>query len=328
MNEYLSLRSTPVSSRSSVESRLAARFRFRLAIALVVLFASTLVFASTPQGTFERTLTVSGPVDLEVLTRSGDVTIRTGASGAVIIRGKIYVGDRWMRGNREGDVHDIEQHPPIRQEGNSVHIDYVNVHDIAVDYEITVPAETTVRSRSGSGDQIIEGTRGNLDVQTGSGDVKLARLTGEVRLQTGSGNVTGREIAGTVKGGAGSGDIEIEETSAGDVDLRTGSGNINVRGIQGSFRGEAGSGDITAEGTQTGSWEIHTGSGNVRVRVPGNAAFDADISTSSGTVDVDSPIEMTVQGRVQESRKTIRGKVRGGGPLLSVRTGSGDVHIQ
>ena len=104
--------------------------------------------------------------------------------------------------------------------------------------------------------------------------------------------------------------------------------NVTVRGIQGGFRAEAGSGDITAEGTQTGGWEIRTGSGNVHVRLPANSAFDADISTSSGTVDVDSPIEMTVQGRVQESRKTIRGKVRGGGPVLSVRTGSGDIQIQ
>jgi hypothetical protein len=316
MNKKPSLPSVSVSSRCV------------FAIALVVLFASTTVFASTPQGTFERTLSVSGPVDLEVLTRSGDVTVRTGASSAVIIRGKIFVGNHWLMGGRQADVNEIEQHPPIRQEGNSVHIDYVNVHDISVDYEITVPAETTVRSRSGSGDQIIEGTRGNVDVQTGSGDVKLARLTGEIRLQTGSGNIRAHEIAGAVKGGAGSGDIEIDETSTGDVDLHTGSGNITVRGIQGGFRGEAGSGDITAEGSQSGAWEIHTGSGNVHVRLPGNAAFDADISTSSGTVDVNSPIEMTVQGRVQESRKNIRGKVRGGGPLLSVRTGSGDVHIQ
>jgi len=300
----------------------------RLAIGLVVLLAATAVFASTPQGSFDRTLSVSGPVDLEVLTRSGDVTVRTGASSAVIIHGKIFVGDHWLTGNRESDVRAIEQNPPIRQEGNRIHIEYVDMRNISVDYEITVPAETTVRSHSGSGDQIIEGTRGNADIQTGSGDVKLARLTGEIRLQTGSGNIRAHEIAGAVKGGTGSGDIEIEETSAGDVDLHTGSGNITVRGIQGGFHAEAGSGDITAEGAQSGSWEIRTGSGNVRVRLPGNAAFDADISTSSGTVDVDSPIEMTVQGRVQETRKNIRGKVRGGGPLLSVRTGSGDVHIQ
>ena len=65
----------------------------------------------------------------------------------------------------------------------------------------------------------------------------------------------------------------------------------------------------------------------MHVRLPANAAFDADISTSSGTIDVGSPIEMTVQGRVNETHKQIHGKVRGGGPLLRVRTGSGDIHI-
>src|ERR1700722_7290294 len=318
------LRATTVSSRSWPGASAFAS----VTIALVVLF-STAAFGSTPQGSFVKTLTVSGPVNLEVLTRSGDVTVRTGASAAVIIHGRIFVGDRWLRGNRQADVDQIAQNPPIRQEGNTVHIDYLNnMRDISVDYEITVPVDTVVRTQTGSGDQTIEGTRGNVDVQTGSGDVKLARLTGEIRLQTGSGNIRGRELSGSVKGGTGSGDVEIEETSTGDIDMHTGSGNITVRGIQGGFHGEAGSGDITAEGTQTGPWEIRTGSGNVHVRLPANAAFDADINTSSGTIDVQSPIEMTVQGRVQESRKQIRGKVRGGGPLLSVRTGSGDVQIQ
>jgi hypothetical protein len=297
-------------------------------LAVAVLLASAAAFASTPQGTFEKSFQVTGPVDLEVLTRSGDVTIRSGPSGSVFIRGKIFVSDRWLMGRRQGDVDAIMQHPPLRQEGNSIHIDYVDEHDISVDYEITVPADTAIRSRSGSGDQTIEGTHGNADLQTGSGDVKLANLTGEIRLQTGSGNVRAHEIAGAIRGGAGSGDIEVEETGQGDIDLHTGSGNVTVRGIQGAFHAEAGSGDITAEGTQSGSWEIRTGSGNVHVRLPANSAFDADITTSSGTIDVDSPIEMTVQGRVQESRKTIRGKVRGGGPLLSVRTGSGDIHVQ
>jgi hypothetical protein len=299
-----------------------------LAIALVALLASTAAFASTPQGTFEKTFQVSGPVDLEVLTRSGDITVRTGPAGSVLIRGKIFVGDHWLFGKRQADVSEIQQHPPLRQDGNSIHIDYVNVRDISVDYEITVPAETALRTRSGSGDQTIEGIHGNADLQTGSGDMRLAGLTGAIHLQTGSGNVRAHDISGSVRGGAGSGDIEVDERSSGDIDLHTGSGNVTVRGIQGAFRADAGSGDITAEGKQSGAWEIRTGSGNVHVRLPSNSAFDADISTSSGTIDVDSPIEMTVQGRVQESRKTIHGKVRGGGPLLSVRTGSGDIRIQ
>lgn len=302
--------------------------RLAIAVSLTAILTASALASSTPQGTFDRTLQVSGPVDLEVLTHSGDVTVRAGSSGSVQIHGKIFVSDRWLMGNRQGDVHEIEQHPPIRQDGNSIHIDYLNVHDISVDYVIEVPADTTIRTQTGSGDQIIEGTRGNVDVHAGSGDLKLSNVQGEVRLQTGSGDVRAHDIAGAVRGGAGSGDIEIDETGQGDVDLHTGSGNITVRGIQGAFHGEAGSGDITAEGTQSGSWEIRTGSGNVHVRLQSNAAFDADLSTSSGTLDVDAPIEMTVQGRINETHKQIRGKVRGGGPLLSVRTGSGDVHIQ
>jgi hypothetical protein len=299
-----------------------------LAIAVAVLLASTFAAASTPQGQFEKTFQVSGPVDLEVQTHSGDITVRSGPAGAVSIRGKIYVGDHWLFGNRHVDVSDIEQHPPIRQDGNSIRIDYVNTRDISVDYEITVPSDATVRTHSGSGDQTIEGTHGNVDLQSGSGDMRLTQISGEIRIQTGSGSVQAREISGPVHGGAGSGDIEVEETGSGDIDLHTGSGNVTVRGIQGALRADAGSGDITAEGTMAGNWEIRTGSGNVHVRLPADAAFDANISTSSGTLDVDAPITMTVQGRVNETHKTITGKVRGGGPLLTLRTGSGDIHIQ
>src|SRR5947209_4034948 len=166
------------------------RHRFSLTspiLCTLVLFASALCSASTPQGTFEKTFQVSGPVDLEVLTRSGDITVRNGPSGSVYIRGKIYVGDHWLFGKRQGDVSEIQQHPPLRQEGNSIHVDYLNVRGISVDYEITVPSDTAVRTRSGSGDQTIEGTRGTADLQSGSGDMRLSNLTGEIRLQTGSG---------------------------------------------------------------------------------------------------------------------------------------------
>src|ERR1700733_9007962 len=222
VKKYRTCRSASLSSRSSF-----AMF----AIVLVLLFTSTAVFASPPQGSFEKTLTVSGPVNLEVLTHSGDVTVRAGSSGSVLIRGKIFVGNRWLGSNRDADVHEIEQHPPIRQEGNNIHVDYIdnNMKNISVDYEISVPVDTVVRTRSGSGDQIIEGTRGNVDTQTGSGNVKLANLTGEIRLQTGSGDVRAHQIAGSLKGGTGSGDVEVEKTRAGDIELHTGSGNVTAQ---------------------------------------------------------------------------------------------------
>jgi len=298
----------------------------RKVLALVLLAVSVPAFASVA-GTFDRSFQVSGPVELEVLTRSGDITIHGGSGNSVSIHGKIHVGSIMWFSNQKADVQEIENNPPVRQNGNSIRIDYVNAHNISIDYEITVPENTTVRTHSGSGDQTVEAIKGNTDLESGSGDLRLERLTGDLRFQTGSGNISGRQISGPVRAKAGSGDIEFDENSAGDIEIRTGSGNITVRGINGGFRGEAGSGDIRGEGTPKNMWNIRTGSGNVNLRVPSDQAFDVDISSSSGTVVVNHPVTTTVQGRVQESRKSVVGKVRGGGPPISVHTGSGDIHV-
>jgi DUF4097 and DUF4098 domain-containing protein YvlB len=157
--------------------------------------------------------------------------------------------------------------------------------------------------------------------------LKLARLTGDMHFQTGSGNVRGRELSGPARVKAGSGDIEIEEMGAGDVDIRTGSGNITVNGINGGFHAEAGSGDIHGKGSPKNMWTVRTGSGNVTLNVPSGSAFDVDISSSSGSVTVGHPVTTTIQGRVPESRKSVVGKVLGGGPVVSVHTGSGDIQV-
>jgi len=224
-------------------------------------------------------------------------------------------------------VQELQNNPPIRQNGNSIRIDYVHLSNISVDYEITVPENTAIRTHTGSGDQSVEGLKGNIDLESGSGDLKLARLTGEMRFQTGSGNVRGHELSGPAKVKAGSGDIEIEEMGAGDVDIRTGSGNIIVNGINGGFRAEAGSGNIHGKGSPKNLWSVRTGSGNVSLYVPADAAFDVDIVSHSGTVTLGHPVTTTVEGRVTESRKSVVGKVRGGGPMISVHTGSGDIQV-
>ena len=170
------------------------------------------------RGRLRKRLSVSGPVDLEVLTHSGDIIVRSGAAGSVVVRGKIYVGDHWLFGNRHADVSDIEQHPPLRQDGNSIHVDYVNAQDIAIDYEITVPADTTVRTRSGSGDQTVEGTRGNADLQSGSGDMRLRQMTGEIHLQTGREMWKRARSQEHCAAAQGAGTLQVEETSSGDID--------------------------------------------------------------------------------------------------------------
>lgn len=295
-------------------------------LAMSILLGSA--FASNNvQGTFERTYQVRGPADLQVFTHSGDIVVRSGPAGSVHVTGKIIVSDRWLNGGKTAEVQELEKNPPVRQDGNSVRVDYVNVRNVSIDYAITVPADTKVQTHTGSGDQTMEGLQSDLKLESGSGDLQLRDVAGLVHLQTGSGDVKG-DVSGALRAQTGSGDIRLEDKGPGDVEVHTGSGNLELRGVNGSLRAEAGSGDITIEGLQKGNWDLQTGSGNVNLRLPGNAAFNLDARTSSGTVVVDQPVTMTVQGQVQEERKSIVGTVGGGGPLLTVRTGSGDIHIE
>ena len=277
-------------------------------------------------GTFERHYNVSGPANLEVLTHSGDIIVRSGPAGTISITGKIHVGETWLLGDRNADVKSLESNPPIRQDGNSVRIDYVNMRNIAIDYEITAPAETTISTHTGSGDQTLDGLRSRVTLESGSGDVRLSHIEGEMSVHTGSGDVVADDVSGPFTGEAGSGDIRLHDRS-GDVRIHTGSGNIEAHDLSGGLRAEAGSGDVSADGKIGGDWELRTGSGNVNLRLPSDAAFDVEARTSSGSLHIDSPVTMTVQGNVGREQHAISGKVRGGGHLLSVHTGSGDIHI-
>jgi hypothetical protein len=301
-------------------------FRF-FVVVLAWLATASVVAAASVQGSFERTLQVSGAVDLQVLTRSGDVTVRSGPAGSVTVRGKIHVSDRWFSGGRQADVSEIEKNPPIQQSGNSIHIDYVNAHEISVDYEITAPADTTVTTHSGSGDQRMEGLHNNLRLESGSGDMRLEDIRGTIDVHTGSGNVEAREILGPFTAEAGSGDIRADEKGKGDVRIHTGSGNIELRGVDGMLEAHSGSGDVTIQGANSGRWEVRTSSGNVELELPSGTGFDLDASAGSGSVTVDRPVTMTIQGDLRRAQHQIRGKVSGGGPELLVHTGSGDVRI-
>jgi len=302
------------------------RTRNSLALGICLLIASVAAFASE-QGHFEKNLNVSGAADLEVLTRSGNVTVHSGSAGSIKIIGRIHVGDRWFSGNRKSDVEAIENNPPIAQNGNSVRINYIDYRDISVDYEITAPSDTKLRAKTGSGDQTVEGMKAGVDLETGSGDVRLRDLAGDLRVHTGSGNIEGHSMAGPLDARAGSGDLRLEEVGKGDVHVETGSGNVEVRGVDGGLRASTGSGNLRIDGTPGGSWTVKTGSGNADLKVPDQAAFDVDLSTSSGSIVVSPAVTTTVQGRVNDSRKEIRGKVRGGGPEVAVHTGSGDIRI-
>ena len=265
-------------------------------IAHFVLAISMVAIAARPsmaqQGSFSRSLTVSGPVDLEVATGAGSIEIRPGSSGRVEVRGKIYAGSNWwpFGGSSIDAVHDIEKDPPIEQTGRIIRIGQSNRHfdNVSISYDITVPADTWVRAHSGSGSHTISGVNRGVEASTGSGSITLTDVKG-------------------------------------DVSANAGSGSIRATGLHGVLRMHTGSGSIRAQGEQTGRWELQTGSGSIEIRLPQNAGFDLDAHTGSGGITTSRPI--TAQGRLG-NKHDVTGRVGSGGYTLTARTGSGGIRIE
>jgi DUF4097 and DUF4098 domain-containing protein YvlB len=279
------------------------------------------------EGHFDRTLTVSGTVHLDLTTGSGDITIRTGSSNQVVVHGTVQKNNNWFSSD-EGAVHQVESNPPIQQNGNDIRIGY-NLPDdvkrhVSISYDITVPADTAVQAHSGSGNVSVEGVRGEVQTQTGSGDVHLRDLASRVHAQTGSGGIRAQNVGAPFYAHTGSGDIDAALTGSGDVDIQTGSGSVQLRGVNGGLRARTGSGSIGADGSVSAPWQLHTGSGNIRMALASSGGFNLDVRTSSGSIHSDLPI--TVQGSL--GRHELKGTVRGGGPEVEVNTGSGDVEIR
>ncbi len=274
--------------------------RHLLAATAVLALATVPVLAS--EATFDRTLNVSGHVELSVSTGSGNIHLTRGSGNQVHIFGRVKTG--W--GGSEQKMREIAANPPIEQTGNIIHIGarHENYHNISIDYEIQAPENSILEAGSGSGDVTVDGVGENAKISTGSGNIHATGLRGGFSVGTGSGN------------------IYAEQTSEGDVKAETGSGNIELRNIRGGLRAGTGSGDIKVGGAATTLWHIETGSGNVEFW-PGKTPLTLDASTGSGNIHSDQ--EMLTQGSSEHHHVT--GKLNGGGPTVRIETGSGDIRV-
>ena len=318
-----------------------------VALGMIPTATALTAFGRTIEGSFERSLNVTGAVDLDVKTGSGDIDIRTGNASTVHIRGRIRVNSwRLSEDEAERRVRALESNPPVEQDGNTIRVGHIQDsslrRNVSISYEIVVPAETQLTAGTGSGNSTIAGVQGpvrtesgsgNLKItgvadtvraHTGSGDVEIESVRGSVYAEAGSGNIRALDISGGFVASTGSGNVRLQQAGPGSVSVETGSGDVEVGGAESSVALHTGSGNITANGQPSGEWKLEAGSGNVTLRLPSTAAFDLYAHTGSGSVESDHPI--TVQGKV--NRHELRGKVRGGGIRLEASTGSGDIRIQ
>jgi DUF4097 and DUF4098 domain-containing protein YvlB len=313
------------------------------AIVSAALVGGCMVSGPGVEGTFDRTFNVNGPVQLEVATGSGDVHIAPGSSGEVRIHGEIHARG-WSDSDARQKLDDIKANPPVSQDNNLIRVGgtRLNMENASIDYTITVPANTELHSRSGSGNVEVNGIQGPATFTTGSGDIDASSISGDVQATAGSGDVKISGVQGQTQATAGSGDIGVREakgavrlhTGSGGIEVNqpndnvvadTGSGDVTVNGVHADLRVRTGSGTVAIDGNPGASnyWDVHASSGDVNLRIPSDASFRLYAHSSSGDIDTEIPIVMEGTAAKHE----LRARIGDGKARVEIETSSGNITL-
>src|SRR5256885_16741682 len=88
-------------------------------VVLILVCGRSTTAVAYAEGSFQRTLQVTGPVNLDVSTGSGSIQIRTGGANQGQVTGHIKTRD-WVGGDSEGKMKQKQDNPPIQQNGNVI----------------------------------------------------------------------------------------------------------------------------------------------------------------------------------------------------------------
>lgn len=165
-----------------------------------------------------------------------------------------------------------------------------------------------------------------LNVHTGDGSVQASDLSGSIAIESGDGSLAGESMSGEVRLHTKDGSIRGSGL-VGNVDADTGDGSVRLAGRFDRLRVSSGDGSIHAD-AEAGSkvatdWVLRSGDGSIRLTVPGDVAANVEATTGDGRIESDLPL--LVQGSI--GGHSLRGQFNGGGPLLSLRTGDGSIHL-
>jgi len=239
---------------------------------------------------WSKTFALTGKPDLRVTTSDANIRVDTWDQNTIQAR---VTAEGWKIG--EGGVKVVDH-----QTGDSVELEVrlprnvciVCLHSTShrVDVEVHMPRE------------------GRVNLHSSDGSIRLANFKGDMDLQSSDGAMEVEGVDGALKAHASDGHIK----TAGRFDslqLSSSDGRIETRALSGS--------------TISSSWDVHSGDGSVTLQLPEAFAADVDLHTGDGHISLDLPV--SVEGRL--GRNNIRGKLNGGGNLLTIHTGDGSIHL-
>lgn len=241
--------------------------------------------------------------------------------------------------------------------GGSIHLDDIGGDVTAETGGGTIDVgsvEGNVSLQTGGGNIKIASAKGGIKAQSGGGSViVLSGLQGAV-LETGGGSIRVEKCSGAVKATTGGGSVDLGEIG-GSAEIETGAGSIRLASAKGRVQAQTGGGSIQLDGATSVQAEtsaggivvkllssngaggrnnstLETSAGDITVYLANDLAISirAEIEIANGhTIRSDfSDIHVSSEGGPWEKTVTAEGQLNGGGPVLKVRTNSGNVSFR
>ena len=207
-----------------------------------------------------------------------------------------------------------------------------------------------LKLETGGGNVSIGTVKGKIQAETGGGNVVLMSGEQGAVIEAGAGNVDIRHCGGRVKASTGGGSVSLGDIG-GPADIETGGGSIRLTSAKGRVGANAGAGSIELYGVP--SARVETGAGGITVKFINTGAERSDsmLETSAGDIVVYIAPDVAISVRASvdlgnghhitselpdiqvasEGDKwtphtlSAEGKLNGGGPVLKVRTTTGDI---
>jgi DUF4097 and DUF4098 domain-containing protein YvlB len=275
----------------------------------------------------------SGEFVINIPRKTDSLRIETGGGGvdATGIAGQVSI----QTGGGKIRVDDVGGSVDVETGGDSIDIGTVG-GDLKLQTgggNVSIRSvKGNIRAQTGGGNvMVISGEQGAV-VEAGGGDVEIKRCMGRVKASTGGGGITLGDVGGPADISTGGGSIHLA-SAKGQVRANTGAGSIELYGVP-SARVETGAGGITVKLINTGAARndslLETSAGDITVYIAADVAISVRASVELGNghhIRSDFPdIHIASEGNQWEP-KTLHaeGSLNGGGPVLKVRTTTGDI---
>ena len=196
----------------------------------------------------------------------------------------------------------------------------------------TVDENATITGHSLTGDLNLQGQSGDLSLSDVTGPVTLhgdffgtthlEHIKGTLHFQTSLTDLACLGLPGELNV-EGRSDLEATDVE-GPVTLRTTGRNITLKGVRHGATLDNSDGFVhLSVADPLGPVKITTSNGAVDLRVPETAAFALTAETSGGQIRND----FGLASRKEDDRATLMGKVRTGGPAMTLVTSGADIRI-